>query len=84
MTLWLLDVALEIYLLILFALTMASSQYDQIIRDPIRDAESVLPTTDDPPCYQLATKKTSSRNENNTEDLSMKLWKNSRCCLNNN
>lgn len=61
MTLWLLDVALEVYLLILFALTMASSQYNQIIRDPIRDPEAAPPGTDDPPCYQLATKKDSCR-----------------------
>lgn len=57
MTLWLLDVALEVYLLILFALTMASGQHDQIICNPVCDAESAHPATDNPPCYQLATKK---------------------------
>lgn len=61
MTLWLLDVALEVYLLILFALTMASGQYNQIIRGPVRDAESAPPALDNPPCYQLATKKNSVR-----------------------
>ena len=60
MTLWLLDVALEVYLLILFALTMASNEYNEIIRGPLRDAEAAPPGLEDPPCYQLATKKTNN------------------------